>query len=349
MVAPVLPPDVPIVGSSKVQPSWWRWFREVNAGINDVTDLIAASQATVLADVALTAGANTIAHGLGATPSTWWAARPRGAFTTASSAVGEYPHISPDKSSASQVTASSLVAVHTMQFTPDEGSHLVAVMGIESMTGSIASVSQAGVSWTRLAGPLDGGSSNISELWIGEVGPSPSPVITLGVGGFSSSAVTSVTIAQLSEISSTTPTAIETYKRPDQNFPNRHVDSSVNFATPPVPNAGDIVITVVHANAIDMPAFAGWECIAACRTSSTAYGDTIILARVAQSAVHQAYRGIGDSFSSSYAMYQACMPSTLAKDNVSLMVPHGLREVSLDATNLVVDSISDVTVDFLFR
>ena len=352
MVSPVLPPDVPIVGPSKVQPQWWRWFRDANdaiaaneAGIIGLEADVADARATKLADVVLAPGNNVVAHGFGSTPSTWWAGRPRGAFPTLN---GLYPSITPPRASASQVNSVSSTATHTLQFTPDVGAKLVAVASFENSSLTGMSFLQAGVTWSKIAGPLNSGAGDLSEMWVGTVGSAPSTSVAVTYTGGSTGAVASLTVAEIPEITSATPTASDAYAFPIVSFPGvRPYDTSQQCSTPPVPNAGDIVVTAVLSSSTFSPLATGWDCIAANFTFGTAYDDIVMFARVAQEAEHQPFRAIGHTFSDDIVVYQACFPTSLSPSGGA--IPHGLREVSIDETNITIESIGNVTVDLFFK
>jgi hypothetical protein len=106
-------------------------------------------------------------------------------------------------------------------------------------------------------------------------------------------------------------------------------------------------VTVAHADTTYLPNTSGWDCVAACFAFGTAYADTVMFSKVAQQAEHQPFRSVANLFSADVVVYQACFPSNLSQSGGT--IPHGLREVSLDATNLTVESIGDVTVDLYFK
>lgn len=349
MTAPVLPPDTPIVGASRVQPQWWRWFRDVNDSVAANASAVVDAQATRVADVVLTAGNNTVAHGLGSTPTTWWAGRPRGAFVTTGDAV-MYPEITPPRSSSTSIVPSGAPrnSVHTMTFTPSDGTVLIACIGFEFGSGQVSSISQTGVTWTRLEGPVNGGSSNSGDLYIGQVSNGASPIITVtySVNVFLADVLL---VVEVPELISTTPTATEKFVCPNTTFPNRHFDSSQQMTTPPVPNAGDLVFTCLVGESRTMPLLGtDWQCLAAGEAPSAAYSSAIIMAKVAQHAEHQKYAALPSAVTANWCVMQACLPTNLAALSGS-SIPHGLREVSVDDTNLTVESISNVTVDLFFK
>lgn len=352
MTSPVLPPDIPIVGTNRVQPQWWRWFRDVNdtieanaAAIVDLDAALGDATAKRVADVVLTAGSNVVAHGLGSVPTSWWAARPRGAFPTL---TGTYPNITPPRASASQANATSYTASHTMQFTPADGAILVAVPSINGSSSTISALTQTGVTWSVLDATSYTINNNRPQLWVGQCSSGASTSVGVAYTGGSGSNTTSLTVVEIPEITSTTPTANSSYKFPTVSFPGvRQYDTSTQFGTPPVPSAGDIVLTIAHADTTHLPVSPGWDCVAACFAFGTAYTDTSIFAKVAQQAEHQPFRAVSNLFSDNVVVYQACFPSNLSPSGGA--IPHGLREVSLDATNLTVDSIGDVTVDLYFK
>jgi hypothetical protein len=75
-----------------------------------------------------------------------------------------------------------------------------------------------------------------------------------------------------------------------------------------------------------------------------------MFAKVAQQAEHQPFRSVANLFSADAVVYQACFPSNLsAVSGGGGTTPHGFREVSSDNTNLVIDSVSDVTIDLIVR
>lgn len=353
MTSPVLPPDIPIVGPNRVQPQWWRWFRDVNdsvsansAAIVDLEAALGDATATRVADVVLTAGSNVVAHGLGVTPTSWWAARPRGAFPTL--AGGVYPNITPPRASASQANATSYTASHTMQFTPADGAILVAVPSVNGSSSTISALTQTGVTWSVIDATSYTINSNSPQLWVGQCSSGASASVGITYTGGAGSNTTSLTVAEIPEITSTTPTAYDSYKFPSVSFPGvRPYDTAQQCATPPVPSAGDIVITAVHCDSTHMPQSAGWPCVSANFAFGSANLDTMMFARVAQEAEHQPFRAISYTWTDVIVVYQACFPTSLSPSGGT--IPHGLREVSLDATNLTVDSIGAVTVDLYFK
>ena len=349
MTEPLLPPNTPIAGAEPMQPSWWRWLRQFKDDL--AADIAAAGggghDPTVLDDgVAVTgqslvAGSNTIAHGLGRVPIGWFPTNITGAFPAS---TGQYPNIAPPRSSASFGTASGSSLGLTMQFTPADATTLVALVGYESSSGtSITSLTQTGVSWSKIIGPYDGGASNWHDIWIGTVASGASASVTIAFAGPTTTANTTMTVAEIAEVSSTTPTASDSF-RYTTSFPNRHFDTSQQFGTPPVPNAGDVVLTFFHGGFDTSPASAGWQAIAACDATNSAYGDTVMWARVAQESSHQPFLGlVTDSVSSTRAVHQVCLPTSL--EAFAVTNGHGLRFVSSDSTNLVLNSLSAVEVD----
>lgn len=352
MTSPVLPPDIPIVGPNRVQPQWWRWFRDVDDSIKanaaSIVDLDAAlgnATATRVADVVLTAGSNVVAHGLGSVPTSWWAARPRGTFPTL---TGTYPDITPPRASASQANAVASTATHTMQFTPADGAIMVAIPAVNSSSSTISAMTQTGVTWSVIDATSYTVNSNRPQLWVGQCSSGASASVDVTYTGGTGTNTTMLTVVEVPEITSITPTAYDSYVFPSVSFPGvRPYDTAQQCSTPPVPNAGDLVITAVYCDSIHMPQSAGWPCVAANFAFGSAYLDTMMFAKVAQEAEHQPFRAVSHTFSNVIVVYQVCFPTSLSPSGGS--IPHGLREVSLDATNLTVDSIGDVTVDLYFK
>jgi hypothetical protein len=377
MVAPVLPPDVPIIGSSKVQPSWWRWFREVNAGLNDVTDLIAASQATVLPDVALTAGENTIAHGLGATPSTWWAARPRGAFNkrlrpvpglsgsywdTASAGNTSFSFSMVDPSASSKIVSDMSLMKDTI------------IMIIGGFCGSpvdnimfVNSISQDGVSWSKVGrvGPdalLNSNDNAAIELWVGNLTGIPSENCSFSYVQSLSDFNVRVAWASFSGLTGAVRESSLGFAR----IPDGDVICSENFTSDfftlplvfnyqaPVPHVNDFMITAFGSAGIDSYVIDsnGWSV----ESSSFRYNTRPPVTLYSKSAYEEdnsqfSFKGSIFRYDDIYDYYmiQACFPVDESTASVESVIPSGIREISLNDTNLVVDSLSDVTVDFLFR
>ena len=372
MVTPVLPPDVPIVGSSKVQPSWWRWFREVNAGLNgvsaglnDVADLIAASQATVLSDVALTAGENIIAHGLGATPSTWWAARPRGAFKDVSVSSSIYLPPRPTRIVASGSLSSSAISqTIPISSQPEVGNHIMLQVmtednGTVGTYNSIASVSGSGVTWSFIGRIVYNPSSSImyaTELWIGEVTSAPISVITYTYSGtFGSSYYWSALAVEVKGASGVVSSiATGDLNSPRSGYPVTIFEDTTTtrsiFETP-TPAPGQLlycVLTDYATNAVH-GATNGWDCLGITKKGT---GVSVMGAYLRRAQYGEPYplimdRSSGIDFQAVYAVLETT-DSPVSSSN-SIEIPHGLREVSLNDTNLVIYSLSEVTVDFLFR
>lgn len=304
-------------------------------------------------DVSLVAGNNTVYHGLGRKPVTWWTAAPEGAFPTSGAGGGAsiYPNITPPQASASQASASSYTATYTMQFTPVVGATLVALAVFENASLTGMSFSQTGVTWTKVAGPVSHGSSDSSELWVGSVDSAPSTSVAVTYTGGGTGAVGSLTVVEIPEITSTTPTASDSYAFPSVSFPGvRPYDTTQQCTTPPVPNAGDIVITAVNCASAYAPMSAGWDCVAANLTVGTAYDDVAIFAKVAQEAEHQPFRALPHTYAQDIAVFQACFPTNLtALSAGAVTVPHGFREVASDASTLTINSIGACTVDIMVQ
>lgn len=353
MASPVLPPDTAIVGASKVQPQWWRWFRDVNDSVSanassivTLGDAIGDAQATRVADVALTAGSNVVAHGFGSVPTTWWPGRPRGAFPSGGGS-GIYPETKPDNVSSFFITTASNPSPHTMTYTPTSGRYLIGLFGRSASGVTITSIAQTGVTWI-LASRITG--TYVTEVWIGEVTAASSSAMSITYG-LTSAALGWHLIAEYSDISSATPTASANRDGNALSVANRiSVDSERTFSTPPVANAGDLVLFI--DNSSNFPVVApGWLCNASggFGTSSSSIRIGMFYGKTAQVNEHVRFSGYRPYNFTIGQMHMLCMPTNLAVVGAGGETPHGLREVSIDDTNLTVESISNVTVDLFFK
>jgi len=217
----------------------------------------------------------------------------------------------------------------------------VAVLGIESGSAVISSISQTGVTWSKLLGPIS--AYDRPEMWIGVVGSGASTSMTVTYG--SSYFYPSVVLIELPEIASATPTASEVVGLTTTDY---YYDSDEQFTTPPVPNAGDIVVAAVVATSLDgMPVLGNWDPRGGIKTSVGSAGCVAMWTRVAQEAEHQNIRCLPTTTIRERTMYQVCFPSSLVQAGGS--IPHGLRETAIDDTNVTIDSIGAVTVDLYFK
>lgn len=310
--------------------------------------------ARIIENVALTAGENTIRHGLGRKPSSWWAAAPNGAFPSAGGGGGGggafYPEPRATNVSSFEVTPpGSNPLVQTMTFTPTTGRYLVGVFARSSSAQQITSVTQTGVTWTFVArlNPIIS-----TEVYVGQVTGSASSSISLNYTSTNTSRAWHC-VAEFSEITSATPTASAAVANRTLSTLRRSiVDSEAIFTTPPVAAAGDLVLFIQDDRS--EPAIgSGWDCKAVGgQYSVSGLPDAITIhGRMAPEAKHIRFSGYREDSSTFGNLFMLALPTNISAigGGSAVTVPHGFREVSSDNENIVIDSVGDVTIDLIVR
>lgn len=321
-------------------------------GILDRIDAIEARSivpGVLIRDLALSAGDNSILHRLGRRPRMWVPSRIRGAFASASAGGGSvlYKDITPPRIHIEDNTnggGSPDLAI-TMGFTPADGSTLIALIVCEDSSKSISSIAQTGVTWANVSGPVGSAVNHAAEMWIGHTIASAGTGITITFNAnILSVTQVGVVIAEIPEITGTA--GIDAASAESQD---RIVDLSTILSGSPVPNsAGDIVVVGITHNLTtsNRPIVGhGWRCIGAHQFSGDQ--ETLALyAKVAQETEEQAFRGYtADLADRTYQSAAFATNLAAVGGGGSVTIPHGLREVSADNTALVLNSISDVTID----
>jgi hypothetical protein len=359
MVSPVLPPNIPIVGASAMSPSWWRWFRDLQAAVasseTDVaslTSLAALGPGVLLRDKVLTTGNNVIAHGAPSTPVGWFAMRPRGAFV--SSGGGGQAIYLPHKATRQHYRRGSVGSsrVLTLNFTPADGAVLLmSTYTWENNTLSypgIGSIAQTGVTWTKVNEATYNPTYYYAlELWVGVVSAGASTTITItsngsvDFGDYMKNHVVEFTDLTGTVITSAAGTAFGV-----AGTGSTQIDSDAILTTPSA-SAGDVCFCALGITASYPPVGStnGWNGLSGAFGNSSSDNSVYAFSRVAQH--DEAYpllvnRSGEDDLNLIYAVMEA---NTLSVSGSSVTIPHGLREVSVDATNLTLESVSDVTVD----
>lgn len=333
-----------------MSPDWWRWFRELQSNLSGLDTLSAISPGTLLQSQALVVGNNTIAHGLGRAPTGWIAMRPVGAFTSSGGGGGSiYPSISPPRryGGAVQLSASDS-APYTLSFTPADGATLIALVVHEFASRYVTSIAQTGVTWARVNSQSFGTATAnmMAELWIGHTISSAGTGLTVTFDS-TATADTCIIVAEIPEINAT---SARNWDEAEYSIgTNTKWFDSQDLITEPVPNAGDICIaafaTAFNGSARDLPMCNDWRMIGIQGVTADAEGG-VLFCKVAQEAEAQPFLGLHED-SGGYLFVRANFASSLSPiASSSITIPHGVREVSSDATNIVVESVSAVAMDF---
>lgn len=351
-LSPPPPQNVAVAGSSSMTPDWWRWIRELKDSVVSVEDLSALGDGTLIQNQSLVVGNNTIAHGLGRSPNGWVAMRPVGAFGTSGGGGGTvYPFI--PKYFTSYASDNPGVATTELSFTlgrtPVEGSVIVAAIFRDTTEAlsDIGSISQTGVTWSE-AVAVPGNPSALSlMLWTGLVSSGASASGTINFND-SNTAESAAVFVEFEQASSATPTGGASAYKTGGSIEG--FDSS-DYLTEPDATAGDIVvkamqIATVSSNA-SYNAFAGshFQTVGALSCPG-ALSEVVMWAGVAQDDQKYPLCGLIDTLSNS-SFYSIVLSSDIGGvSSAAVTIPHGVREVSSDATNIVVDSVSAVAMDF---
>lgn len=348
-IAPVQPQQVPLIFGKQdlISMDWWRWLRDlgVAAGTADSLSALAAiANGTLLTEQSLVVGNNTIAHGLSGTPSGWFATRLEGAFASSGGGGASfYPNISTPKLSYDDGAGSRSTDTLTLSSTPADGSTLILVWSALNTTPVTSTVTQTGVTWAKVDGIS---STDQLEIWIGHTIASAGTAVNVNYTG-SHSVETALSVMEIPEISATAARDSVAVALSSRVQVVSDAGYSYSGWTPPQASAGDIMITAVQSGADTSTTPGpnnGWELNAYSRDNLND-ATHVALTKVAQEDGPAVFRSMSN-VSSTRRVVQATFASSLSAFSFqSITIPHGLRQVSVDGTNLVLSSVSAVEAD----
>jgi hypothetical protein len=327
--------------------------------------------AKVIENVSLVTGNNTIKHGLGRKPSSWWVASPRGAFPSGGGGGGGGSIYLPPKPTRIVASATANPSSSVTSFSlsiasqPTVGNYILLQVAVEDdgtvgTYPTIGSVSGSGVTWTFVGKVVYQPSSSIlyaTELWIGQVTSTPITSITVTfASAFGSSYYWSGMVTEVPGINGTV-SAIATG---DLNS-IRSGYSILYFAdttttrsvlVEPTPAVGQILYCLMtdYGTNLTFGGSNGWDMIG---NSPKGTGSPTMFAHIKRAQYAEPHplivsRTSTVDFQTIYVVLDSD-DAAISSGGSSGDTPHGFREISTSATDLVIESLSDVTADIIVR
>lgn len=314
---------------------------------------------TRIADVSLVAGNNTIYHGLGRKPQTWWVAAPEGAFPTSGGSTIYLPAKPPSLMTLykSNPTGSTTGLGLTVTNQPTVGNHAILNIGVRCATTgtypNITSVTSTGMTWALVARQVYNPSSySATEVWLGSVDSTPSGGVTVTFSGtHAGSYYAAATISEMQDLDGTVIATAsgDSYTHAFSSV-YKEILHSDNVLTTPSASAGNVVYSSLNVlnNTAPVGATNGWDVVDELQGLSS---SNLRLAGFQHTAIRDGVHPLimNNMANNNWLLVYAVLGATVGTVATGGSTPHGFREVSSDASTLVINSIGACTADIMVQ